>query len=170
MIAAELAAFCPELVERLVLVNAYGLWLDGVDTADPFSLSPERLRRAKWHDPQNSPVPEPSLAVADPSDRIAATIERSQNLAVAAKFMWPLPDRGLRRRLHLIKAPSLVIHGTSDGLLPVAHADEFVRLIPNAEYLPVDRAGHLPIIEREKEVCAAIVNFCSAPERADHEV
>lgn len=159
MIAAELAALCPQLVKRLVLINAYGLWLDGVDAPDPFSLTPDELRRAKWHDPDAAPSPEPTIAVPDPADPIAASIERNQNLAVAAKFLWPLPDRGLRKRLHLIKAPTLVLHGVSDGLVPVAHAHEFGKRVPHAEVELIERAGHLPMIEQQDAVCDRVLAF-----------
>ncbi|MFT7602378.1 MAG: pimeloyl-ACP methyl ester carboxylesterase, partial [Acidimicrobiales bacterium] len=36
MVAAELAALCPELVRRLVLVDPFGVWLDAEPALDPF--------------------------------------------------------------------------------------------------------------------------------------
>ena len=76
---------------------------------------------------------EPSIFVADPGNPGATALQRSKNLSVATKFMWPIPDRGLRSRLGYVDAPTLVVHGTEDGLVPVAYADEFARLIPNAK-------------------------------------
>ena len=158
MLAAELAAVCPDKVNRLALIGSYGLWLDGVDAPDPFSLTPDELRRAKWHDPERAAM-EPTITVPDPADPVAATIERSLNLAVAAKLMWPLPDRGLRKRLHLVKAPTLVVQGASDGLVPRAHAEELVRLIPQARLVEVAAAGHLPHVEQEDATAALLDAF-----------
>jgi len=39
-LAAELAATCPERVEKLALVNAVGLKVEGAEVADIFLLSP----------------------------------------------------------------------------------------------------------------------------------
>ncbi len=36
MLAAEVAAIAPDVVRRLVLVDAFGLWLDEEPAMDPF--------------------------------------------------------------------------------------------------------------------------------------
>src|SRR5215217_2900851 len=129
MFAAEFAAICPHRTRRLVLVDAYGLWSDDLPVPDPFVLSPKRLEAAKWADPESPPA-EPSIAAPDPDDPNAAALDRARNLAAATKFMWPFAERGLRRRLPFVQAPTLVIHGERDALVPLAYADEFARLIP----------------------------------------
>ena len=158
MLAAELAAISPHAVRRLVLVAPYGLWLVAPEAVDPFTLAPRELAIAKWHDPELAAT-EPSIFQKDPSDPALASIVRSQNLAIAAKYLWPFPDRGLRRRLRHIKAKSLIVHGESDGLLPVEYAHEFTRLIPDARLEEFAEAGHLPLVERETEACAAVLAF-----------
>jgi pimeloyl-ACP methyl ester carboxylesterase len=156
MFAAELAAIAPQLVRRLVLVNPYGVWLDDEPTLDPFGAAAE-VKAAKWHgDP---PKTEPTNFVPDPEDPHAAILFNAQNLGSATKFMWPIADRGLRRRLPLIDAPTLVVHGTSDGLLPVSYAEEFARLVPNAELAFIEGAGHYPMVEREDEFVSVVSKF-----------
>ncbi|MCO1656248.1 alpha/beta fold hydrolase [Pseudonocardia humida] len=156
MFAAELAAIAPQLVRRLVLVNAFGLWLDSQPAPDPFGAADE-VKAAKWHG--EAPTSEPTNFEPDPDDPHAAILFSAQNLGSATKFMWPIADRGLRRRLPLIDAPTLVVHGTSDGLLPPAYAEEFVRLIPDARLAPIEAAGHYPMVEREDEFVAAVTDF-----------
>ena len=160
MLAAEFAALCPHLTRRLVLVDAYGLWLDEVGMPDPFTLGEQELKAAKWADAEAAPA-EPSIFTPDPSDPRAGVLERAKNLSIATKFMWPIADRGLRRRLPYIHAPALVIHGTADGLVPAAYADEFGRLIPNARVLRIEGAGHLPMVEREDAFVRAVEDFLS---------
>ncbi len=156
MFAAELAAIAPQLVRRLVLVNPFGVWLDAEPSLDPFGAAAE-VKAAKWHgDP---PKAEPTNFVPDPDDPHAAILFSARNLGSATKFMWPIADRGLRRRLPLIDAPTLVVHGTSDGLLPVSYAEEFVRLVPNAELARIDGAGHYPMVEREDEFVSVVSKF-----------
>jgi pimeloyl-ACP methyl ester carboxylesterase len=158
MFAAEFAAICPQRTRRLVLVDAYGLWLDEVPVPDPFVLGPKQLAAAKWADAEAAPA-EPSIFAPDPSDPNAAVLDRARNLAAATKFMWPIPDRGLRRRLHHIQAPMLVIHGARDGLVPPAYAEEFARLTPDARVVTIDGAGHLPMVEREDAFIEAVETF-----------
>jgi pimeloyl-ACP methyl ester carboxylesterase len=158
MIAAELGAICPQVVRRLVLVDAFGLWLDDEPTLDPFGAA-EELLAAKWHDPAAAPDPEPTIFEPDPEDPHAAIFFQAQNLATATKFLWPIADRGLRRRLGLIDAPTLVVHGASDGLLPMSYAEELVRLIPDARLAPIERAGHYPMLEREDEFVSVVESF-----------
>ncbi len=158
MFAAEFAAICPHLTRRLVLVDAYGLCLDDVGMPDPFVLPEQELKSAKWANPDAAP-PEPSILAPDPDNPHAAVMERAKNLGTATKFMWPIADRGLRGRLSLIKAPTLVIHGASDGLVPPQYADEFARLIPNARVIKLEGAGHLPMIEREDAFISAVEDF-----------
>jgi len=159
MFAAELAVFCPEVVRRLVLVDAFGLWIDDQPCADPFATGDAALARAKWHDPSSAPSPEPSNFVPDATDPHGAVIFHAKNLAAATKFMWPFPERGLHRRLPFITAPTLVVHGESDGLLPITYAEEFARLIPSARVAPIACAGHLPMIERSDDFLAAVEGF-----------
>jgi len=151
MFAAEIAAFCPDLVDRLVLVNSYGLWLDEAPMPDYFVMQKPQLDAALWatRDPARIAALK-ALIPAETDDHLA------QNTASATKYMWPLPDRGLRRRLHHIKAPTLVIHGAEDGLIPLAHARALAGAIPQADLVTIAGAGHYPMIEAEADFLAAL--------------
>ena len=162
MMAAEVAAACPDVVRKLVLVGAYGLWLDDVAAADPFYMSHSELKAAKWHDPSVVPRTEPGLDDVEDVPPMEQALARASNLATATKRLWPIPDRGLRRRLPYIEAPTLVVHGESDGLLPLAYAEEFARLVPDATLSVVPRAGHLPMLERPDEFVALVEGFFDA--------
>lgn len=159
MFAAELAAIAPQLVRKLVLVDPFGLWLDEEPALDPFGPA-DAVRAAKWHG--TPPEQEPTNFVPDPDDPHAAIVFSARNLGTATKFMWPIADRGLRRRLPLIDAPTLVVHGTSDGLVPPSYAAEFARLIPDARLAPIEGAGHYPMVEREDEFVATVTEFLEA--------
>jgi pimeloyl-ACP methyl ester carboxylesterase len=158
MFAAEVAALSPHLVRRLVLVDAYGLWLDDHPLPDPFTLAPRDLERAKWYDPDKAPMPEPSAFDAN-GDADALAIFRAQNLGTATKFMWPIPDRGLNRRLSYVQAPTLIVHGEADGLIPIEYAEAFARLIPAARLAAIRNAGHLPMIEAEDQFISMVNDF-----------
>ena len=150
MFAAEFAAICPHLTNSLTLVSPYGLWRDEQPLPDPFILNAEELAAAKWAEPASAQR-ETSLPFPAADEPHAATYDRARNMGAATKFMWPIPDHGLRKRLPLIDARTLVIHGADDKLVPRAYAEDFVGLIPNATLAVIERAGHLPMLERPDE-------------------
>ena len=156
MFAAEIAAICPDLVGKLVLVDAYGLWLDEHPQPDPFAILPDDFAAAKWADPGNWADKEPNSFDGEAEHYI---YYRSQNLGAASKFMWPLPDRGLSGRLERIRAETLIIHGAHDGFVPLAYAEAFAEGIPNARTVIISDAGHMPMIEAEAAFLDAVSDF-----------
>lgn len=146
MFAAELAAIAPQLVRRLVLVSPYGLWLDDAPMPDPFVMNPAALAKAKWHTPDNA-ANEPSAFDAAEGDTIATF--RGHNIAAATKFLWPIPDRGLKRRLQYVAAPTLIVRGEADGLFPPRYLDAWAGAIAGARAVTIADAGHLPMVEAD---------------------
>jgi pimeloyl-ACP methyl ester carboxylesterase len=156
MFAAELAALAPHLVRRLVLVSPYGLWLDETPMPDPFVMAPPALAQAKWHAPDKAGA-EPTSFEASHGETIATF--RAQNLSTATKFLWPIPDRGLKRRLRYVAAPTLVIRGASDGLFPAPYLEAWTGAIDGAKGVTLADAGHLPMVEAEDAFIAAVEGF-----------
>ena len=159
MLGAELAALSPHRVRKLVLANAVGLWLDDHPIADFFAMTPEQLGVALWHDP-NSDVARAMMAVPqDEKAQLEAYLIRMQHLSTAGKFLWPIPDKGLKKRLHRIQAPTLVLWGQSDGLAPVCYAQEFQKRIAGARVEVVEQAAHVPQLEQPEAVAALVRDF-----------
>ncbi len=161
MIAAELAAQSPAKVRSLVLVSAVGLWLDEAPVADIFVLSPEERIQASWRYPDS----ETALAyMAQPEDPVAkkeAELATIEALASTGKFVWPIPDKGLRKRIHRITSPTLVLWGDSDGIIPPVYADEFRQLIPGSASVVLEECGHMPHLEQPQEYLEAVFGFLS---------
>jgi pimeloyl-ACP methyl ester carboxylesterase len=158
MIAADLAIIAPEQVHRLVLVDAFGLWLDDEPSQDPFGGAKDVLA-AKWFDPAAKPDPEPTNFEPNPDDPYAAIVFQAHNYATATKFMWPMAERGLRRRLPYLDVPTLVINGAADGLVPPNYARELAGLVSDSGLLLIDGAAHYPMFEQEDEFVAAVEAF-----------
>jgi len=155
MFAAEMAVIAPHVVRKLVLVDPFGLWLDDAPLLDPFTQPSDALAKLKWHDPANG-AKEPTAFDAATDNK--ATF-RTINLSAATKFLWPLPDRGLSRRAKHITAPTLIVHGESDGLIPARYSDELAKLIPGAKVKRIRDAGHYPMVEQEAAFLDAVETF-----------
>ena len=106
MIAAEYAAHYPRRVAKLVLLSPFGLWRDDHPVADLFSVPYANFNSMLWKSGKASP--EMSDPADEPNDPIEKQVALAQALTTVAKFIWPIPDRRLRRRLPRVTAPTLV--------------------------------------------------------------
>lgn len=162
MLGAELAACNPSRVSKLVLLCPIGLWTDGRPFQNPHLLSLEELGAAAFADP-SGPVATMALAMPDDPEALGeALIAISWSMGVASKFWWPIPDRGLHKRIHRITAPTLVIWGDQDGLISPEYAADFARLIPNARAEVLSNSAHVPQLERYDVVPDMVTAFLSA--------
>jgi pimeloyl-ACP methyl ester carboxylesterase len=114
MVAAELAAVFARRASRLILISPLGLWRDEAPSADVATLPQDDLMQAMWSDPASDAARRWAAEPAEGADNAAAQIESVQRRAAMAKFVWPIPDKGLRKRLHRISAPTLLIWGDAD--------------------------------------------------------
>src|SRR5919109_1274974 len=115
MIAAEYAAHYPKRVSRLVLISPVGLWNDNYPVADLWSVPAPELPRLLYAD--LSHVQAPTQA-----GDIDAIVRLVSGMTSVARFLWPIPDRGLSRRLRRIVCPTLIVHGELDRFVPVQYA------------------------------------------------
>ncbi len=147
-IAAELAVAAPHAVGSLVLLSAAGLRLPGHPVPDIFRMTPGELTATLFHDP---PAPDASAASAEPD--IDAMLAAYRDASALARFCWSpyMCDPKLERRLHRVKAPTLVVAPSDDRLIPVAHARRYAELIGGARFTEVADCGHAMYFERPAE-------------------
>jgi pimeloyl-ACP methyl ester carboxylesterase len=148
MVGAELAATNPRRVSKLVLLCPIGLWRDDLGFNNPLVLELPALAQHAFADPQG-PVAQAALALPeDPEAAAEMMIGITWAMGCAGKFFWPIPDRGLHKRLHRITAPTLVIWGEKDRIVSPEYADEYVRRIRSAEAEVLPDAAHVPQLEQ----------------------
>lgn len=75
-----------------------------------------------------------------------------------------LTDYDFRDRLGDVEVPVLLVWGREDNLVPVADADEFERLIPNASKVILEDTGHVAMLERPETFNDLVVDFLDAGE------
>jgi pimeloyl-ACP methyl ester carboxylesterase len=160
MIAAELAAHVPDRVARLVLISPFGLWRDDHPVADLFCRPYAAIDEILWRGGVASgPLADPANQPNDPVEQVVSLV---QAMTSVAKFIWPIPDKGLRRRLHRVKADTLVLFGAEDRFVPAIYADEFAGAISGARREIIPEAEHMVVYERTAEVVALIERHLSA--------
>jgi pimeloyl-ACP methyl ester carboxylesterase len=61
--------------------------------------------------------------------------------------------------LGCIRAPTLLLWGAEDPLLPPSNAQRFGRDIDNAEVIMIPSAGHVPMLEQPESSVAELLDF-----------
>jgi pimeloyl-ACP methyl ester carboxylesterase len=161
-VAAEIAATLARGVKKLVLIDPVGLWRDERPVQN-WMIMPEDVRaRALFADPKGAAAQRFFGVPDDPKDRLQAQIDFIWAQACTGKFVWPVPDKGLSKRIHRIAAPTLVLWGEADGVIADAYADDFARPNTGARAERIERAGHLPHLEAPDAVARLIDQFMEA--------
>lgn len=139
LVCARLAARHPEVVRRLILVAPAGVpGHDLAGAALPLARSLLALR------------PGFLALLARDAARSGLVTTLSAALAVLAA--------DVRDDLAAVKAPTLVVLGRDDPLVPVANGAEIARVLPHAELRILD-AGHVPMVEQPEAFSREVLAF-----------
>ncbi|NMO04635.1 alpha/beta hydrolase [Gordonia sp. TBRC 11910] len=159
MLAAELASTFHALPNRLILLDPIGLWHEGAPTANWVATPPDQLPALLFHDPEG-PAAQAMLAPTDDVEQLqAAAAAMVWAMGCTGKFAWPIPDRGLRHRLHRLAVPTLIIWGRDDKLISVEYAEHFHKLISDSTVTIINECGHIPQVEKFDETVEAVDKF-----------
>jgi pimeloyl-ACP methyl ester carboxylesterase len=164
VIAQQLAIDHPSRIDRLVLVscsNRFGPYLLEVAKLIGQSLRhfpPEVFRRTIE---LLGTAPEYFDAHAEEIDRkIATECELGIPRGAVARQLRCLGCRDLAdgQEYH-ITAPTLVVAGEQDMLIPACYGRQMAREIPGSEFLLVRGCGHNPFTEKPEQVVPRVVEF-----------
>jgi len=157
-IASEIAIRNQHPFRTLTLVAPAGIRVDGVPPADIFLWSREELIRNLFY---NQNMAETMLG--------APTSDEEQNLQLrnsitTAKLAWQprLNNPDLKKWLHRVQLPTLIVWGDSDRLIPPAYGPAFQSLIPDSRLEIIPQCGHLPHVERTTEFVSVVTKFIGA--------
>ena len=156
-LAAELAVHHPRRVRRLVLISAVGLHVEGAPVADLFGVNPAGARQLIFRDPESALARQMISDTPSPDELEAALKARE----ATARIGWNpfLHDPKLRGRLYRVQAPTRIIWGDSDRLVPLAHGEAYRDGIERADLKVVKRSGHAPPFEQPEETAKLVVEF-----------
>ncbi len=164
--AAELAVRYPDRVGRLVLINPAGLYIAGAEIKDIFGRSLAEMVPDLYFDQQHPAAQmmvEFGKVATDPKLDLSFELLKPvyQAMAATAKLGWDpyLHDPKLQRRLWRVSAPTLVLRGERDTLIPAEHAAAYAASIPKARLVEIERAAHMVVIERPDAVVEAITSW-----------
>jgi pimeloyl-ACP methyl ester carboxylesterase len=156
-LAAEAAALSPRCVRRLVLIAPFGLFDEREPVADIWAQRPGEGSGLLCSAPERL---EELLAPPEGEDPIEWQILQVRASEAAARLLWPTTDTGLARRLHRIEAPTLLLWGSEDRVVPASYAKRFADAIGrNARVRSLPGAGHAADIDAPDAAADAVLGF-----------
>lgn len=158
MMAAEIAANHPERVSKLILMCPIGLWRDDAPIPNWMIMTPASdMPKYLVHDP-DGPLAKQIFGAPDTEMQI----KMIWSMACTGKFIWPIPDKGLKKRIHRVQCPTLVLWGKSDKLVPPVYAQEFAGRIRGAKVEMIEECGHLLGVEQPEITARHIESFLAS--------
>jgi pimeloyl-ACP methyl ester carboxylesterase len=156
-LAAEMAALWPDTVRRLALIAPFGLFDEKDPPTDPWAQRADAVPGLMCADPE---IWKGMKATPEGANSVEWPIEQVRANEAAARIFWPLGNTRIEKRLRLIKAPTLLLWGEQDRIMPRAYADAFAKGISGkAEIKLIAGAGHLAELDKPAEVAQAILAF-----------
>ena len=141
LVSARLAALRPELIRRLVLISPPGVGMPRSPLAYAWPLARTMLGAR------------PSFLVRLTYDGLRAG---PRNLARGGLHV---ARADLTAELPAVAAPTLLVWGARDGVVPVDEAATWLERLPDARLIVIPGAGHVPMVESPVELAEAIRSF-----------
>lgn len=143
-LAAELAADYPQFVNKLVLVDAAIM----PTRSGGFSSMNDSLR--------NLPYLLQSFGPSSLNDLARTGIK---NMITTAHALF---TADIRAKLFAIRAPTLVVWGKQDPMVPVSVGYEIARRLPPQKLVVINNAGHCPMWDRPEAFNRVVSDFLGA--------
>ena len=156
-LAAEIAAIFPQMVRRLVLIAPFGLFDEAEPAADIWAQRPAELPDLLCADPEKwnwlKAQPEGANSVEWP-------IAQTRAAEASARYLWPVGDTRLARRLPRITAPTLLLWGAEDKVMPFNYARRMAEAIGGETTAQrIEGAGHLADLDQPDRTATIVLDF-----------
>ena len=164
-IAWKFAATQPDRVASLVLISPDGFASPGFEYGRAAQV-PAMLRLLKYALPRSLLRMNLAQAYGDPARLSDAVVERYYDLMLAPGVRAALLDRLAQTvlvdpvpLLRRIRAPTLILWGEKDALIPVSNADDYLASIPQSTLVRLPGLGHVPQEEAPLIALAPVRSF-----------
>ncbi len=153
--ALEMAIRSCEHIQSLALFAPAGIHVKGSPKADIYMIDPDQQAKLAYADEKLG---------EEAAQRALAGKHQEQailNRLASARFGWSprLFNPRLGRWLHRVKAPTLIVWGDADRIIPPVYGPEFAKLIPGSTLKTLSNCGHLPHVEKRAESLGLVLDF-----------
>ena len=164
-VALQIARAHPDLVQSLVLVDSAGLGyeisaeLTALMQGEPGHETARKLLDLFF---------EEKKLVADRGIEEMAQFQLAEGAWAAQQAIAQEAFSGSAQKIDLsddlsaLDKPVLIVWGAADRVIPLSHAVDAARKLPDATLIVLDGAGHVPQVERAAEMARAIRRFVTS--------
>lgn len=164
-IAWTFAAQRPDRVERLVLVSPDGFASPGFAYGKAAQV-PLMMKALPYTAPRAMLKANLAAAYADAARLSEDTVDRYRDLMLApgvrAAILTRMGQTVLRDPVPVlagIKAPTLLLWGEEDAMIPISNANDYLRAMPDAKLVRLPGLGHVPFEEDAAGSLGAVERF-----------
>ena len=164
-IVSSFAALHPDRVNRLVLVSPDGFASPGF----AYGRAPEiplAMQALPYVAPRELLRANLAVAYGRPEALSEATLTRYRDLLLAPGVRRAILDRTSQLILRdpaptlaRIEAPTLLLWGEKDAMIPIRNADDYLRDMPHATLVRLPNLGHVPFEEDPAASLAPVKRF-----------
>lgn len=166
--AWEFAARYPQRIDKLVLISPDGFASPGFE----YGKAPEVplvMNLMPWVGPRSLIRANLAPAWAHPDALPDAVLERYRDMLLAPGVRQAILDRTRQTvltdpstRLRSIAAPTLLLWGDQDQMIPVRNAQDYLRLMPRAALVRLPGMGHVPFEESPAAALPPLQRFLAS--------
>ncbi len=156
-IAAEMATLAPRAFRRLVLVGAMGLKPERGEIADQALLSYIDYVRLGFVDQRAFD----RVFGAEPPTKLLEQWDLNREMTFRIAWKPYMYNPTLPHLLGGVAAPSLVVWGRDDRIVPLECGERFAKTLPTARLELIEGAGHFVEMEKPDELARLVTDFAS---------
>lgn len=167
-VAWNFAALHPDRVTRLVLVSPDGFASPGFAYDKPARV-PVIMQALPYIAPRGMLKTSLAAAYANPDALSETTLTRYRDMMLAPGVRRAMLARMSQTVLRdpapilaRIKAPTLLLWGDKDGMIPIGNAVDYLRYLPGASLIRLPHLGHVPFEEDPAGSLPAVERFLSS--------
>ena len=132
----------PEMVEALVITGSSGLYENSMGESYPRRGDYEFIKKKAqdvFYDPE--------VATKEVVDDVYQTVSDRNKLVKTLAIAKSAIRHNMAKDLPKMKTPTCIIWGKDDNVTPPEVAEDFQRLLPDADLYWVDKCGHAAMME-----------------------
>jgi pimeloyl-ACP methyl ester carboxylesterase len=158
-VVLEFANQFPEKVSAMVLTGSSGLLEYDFGSSFPkrksYEYIKERANMTFYEDLADDVIVNEILDVVNSRSKLLSLLKLTRSTH----------SHNMEERLPQIKQPVLLVWGKQDVVTPPKVANQFKKLLPNAQLKWIDQCGHAPMMERPDQFSSLLKEFLSGLEQ-----
>ena len=136
----------PEVVNALVITGSSGLYENAMGESYPRRGDYDFIKKkaqAVFYDPE--------VATKEIVDEVYETVSDRNKLVKTLAIAKSAIRHNMAKDLPKMKIPTCIIWGRNDSVTPPEVAEDFKRLLPDADLYWIDKCGHAAMMEHPEE-------------------